>query len=189
MYRAEKDIHGQNPTTYIFYPLYHTIFLPSLQVQLPFFYRLKSRITETGADPGSQPRPGAVCSEKTDFGRVSIKQLMERICTDTLRFLYPYIRLQAALALPLGELSPQVTERVVQPVLNGNVNLFAHTMKIPVDIPVGESQNLQTKSRQELRTLSVIWYGHILPSPSSLCSATSPKGRGKGCSHDTPKGA
>ena len=27
-----------------------------------------------------------------------------------------------------------------------------------------------------------------LPSPSSLRSATSPKGRGKGCSHGTPKG-
>ena len=70
---------------------------------------------------------------------MSVKQFMERINTDTLHFLYPYIRLQAALALPLGELSPQVTERALQPVLNGNFNLFAHTTKIPVNIPVGES--------------------------------------------------
>ena len=75
-----------------------------------------------------------------------VKQETERIDTDMLRFLYTYIRLEAALALPLGELSPQVTERVLQPVLNGNVNLFAHTTKIPVNIPVGKSQNLQAKS-------------------------------------------
>ena len=150
----------------------------------------------------------------------------------------------------MGELSPQVTERVLQPLSDGKVNLIAHTTKLSVNLSVGESQNLQTKSRQELRTLSVIsqalgfimlgsiqcndqsgrsavkvhdesaddplfvnfhrilaekkipelalvgchfsakppgifqlavvfWYGHILPSPSSLCSATSPKGRGK----------
>ena len=46
------------------------------------------------------------------------------------------------LALPLGELSPQVTERVLQP--------------------------------------------FSMPSPSSLRSATSPRGRGKGYSHGTP---
>jgi len=73
---------------------------------------------------------------------------MERINTDALHFLYPYIRLQAALALPLGELSPQVTERALQPGLNGNVNLFAHTTKIPVDIPVEKSQNLSLRSRR-----------------------------------------
>ena len=71
--------------------------------------------------------------------RVSVKQLMERIGIDTLHFLCTYNRLQAALALPLGELSPQVTERVLQPVLNGNVNLFAHTTKIPFNISVGKS--------------------------------------------------
>ena len=42
-------------------------------------------------------------------------------------------------ALPLGELSPQVTERVLQPFSNDKINLCAHTTKIPVDIPVGES--------------------------------------------------
>ena len=31
----------------------------------------------------------------------------------------------------------------------------------------------------------VFWYGHCIPSPSSLCSATSPKGRGKGGRADT----
>ncbi len=100
------------------------------------------------------------------------------------------------LALPLGELSPQVTERALQPFSNDKINLCAHTTEIPVDIPVGESQNLQPKRHQELRTFRIvskplgfiIWYAHGLPSPSSLRSATSPKGRGKGCSHGTPKG-
>ena len=55
-------------------------------------------------------------------------------------FLTPtyYVKGCSPLALPLGELSPQVTERVLPP-----------------------------------------WF----PSPSSLRSATSPKGRGKGRSH------
>ena len=35
----------------------------------------------------------------------------------------------------------------------------------------------------------VFWYGHSLPSPSSLRSATSPKGRGKfGFAASSPKG-
>ena len=60
------------------------------------------------------------------------------------------------LALPLGELSPEVTERAWQSFLNGKINLCAHTAKIPVDLPVGESQNFQAKIRQELRTFSII---------------------------------
>ena len=63
-----------------------------------------------------------------------------------------YVTGYRPLALPLGELS----ERGLQPFLNDNINLCAHTAKIPVDIPVGESQNLQTKSRQKLRTFSII---------------------------------
>ena len=65
-------------------------------------------------------------------------------------------QLQAdALALPLGELSPKVTERVLQALLNDNINLFAHTTKISlfahttkisVNIPVGKSQNIQAQS-------------------------------------------
>ena len=161
------------------------------------------------------------------------------------------------LALPLGELSPQVTERALQPTLNGNINLCAHSRKIPIHIPVGESQNLQPEPLQVCGALCIIcdslslivlgavqfnhqlcrsaikihnkfandplfvyfhrifaekkipeltfvgchfpakppgifqlsvvfWYGHCLPSPSSLRSATSPKGRGKGDSHGTP---
>ena len=46
----------------------------------------------------------------------------------------------------LGELLSQVTERVLQPCLDGNVNLFAHTAKISVNIPVGKSQNFQIQS-------------------------------------------
>ena len=59
-------------------------------------------------------------------------------------------------ALPLGELSPQVTERALQPLLNDKIDLFTHITEIPVNIPVGESQNLQPKRYQELRTFSII---------------------------------
>ena len=73
-------------------------------------------------------------------------------------FLMPtyYVKRCSPLALPLGELSPQVTERVLQPFSNDKINLCAHTTKIPVDIPVGESQNLQPKRHQELRTFRII---------------------------------
>ena len=60
------------------------------------------------------------------------------------------------LALPLGELSPQVTERALQPFSNDKIKLCAHTAKILVDIPVGKSQNLQPKRHQKLRTFSII---------------------------------
>ena len=59
-------------------------------------------------------------------------------------------------ALPLGELSPQVTERALQPFLNDKIDLFTHITEIPVNIPVGESQNLQPKRHQELRTFRII---------------------------------
>ena len=49
-----------------------------------------------------------------------------------------------------------MTERVLQPFSNDKINLCAHTTKIPVDIPVGESQNLQPKRHQELRTFRII---------------------------------
>ncbi len=56
-------------------------------------------------------------------------------------------QLQAAfLALPLGELSPKVTERAFLPVSNGKINLFAHTTKISVNITVGKTQNIQAQS-------------------------------------------
>ena len=67
-----------------------------------------------------------------------------------------YVTEYSPLALPLGELSPQVTERVLQPFSNDKINLCAHTTKIPVYIPVGESQNLQPKRHQELRTFRII---------------------------------
>ena len=73
-------------------------------------------------------------------------------------FLMPtyYVKGCSPLALPLGELSPQVTERVLQPFSNDKINLCTHITEIPVDIPVGESQNLQPKRHQELRTFSII---------------------------------
>ena len=67
---------------------------------------------------------------------------MERIGADTLHFLHYYshmAQLQAfPLALPLGELSPKVTERALQALLNGNINLCTHAAKIPVDVSVGK---------------------------------------------------
>ena len=67
-----------------------------------------------------------------------------------------YVMGRSPLALPLGELSPQVTERVLQPFSNEKIDLCAHTTKISVDIPVGESQNIQPKRHQELRTFGII---------------------------------
>ena len=67
-----------------------------------------------------------------------------------------YATVYSPLALPLGELSPQVTERVLQPFSNDKINLCTHITEIPVYIPVGESQNLQPKRHQELRTFSII---------------------------------
>ena len=47
-----------------------------------------------------------------------------------------YVMGCSPLALPLGELSPQVTERVVQSFLNGEINLYAHTTKIHLAWPL-----------------------------------------------------
>ena len=79
------------------------------------------------------------------------------------------------LALPLGELSPQVTERALQSFSNDKIDLCAHTTKISVDIPV------PAKPPGIFQLGVIFWYRHCLPSPSSLRSATSPTGRGKGC--------
>ena len=93
-----------------------------------------------------------------------VRQFMERIGADTLHFLHYYdhmAQLQAfSLALPLGELSPKVTERALQALLNGNINLCTHAAKIPVDVSVGKSQNLQSKRCQKCGTLRII--GHPL---------------------------
>ena len=70
-------------------------------------------------------------------------------------------QLQAVpLALPLGELSPKVTERALQAVLNGDINLCAHAAKIHINISVGKTQNLQSKRCQKCGTLRII--GHPL---------------------------
>ena len=47
-----------------------------------------------------------------------------------------------ALALPLGELSPQVTERALHPLLYDTIDLCAHAVKIFIHILIGETQNL-----------------------------------------------
>ena len=82
-------------------------------------------------------------------------QVTERVLALPLGELSPQVT-ERALALPLGELSPQVTERVLQPFSNDKINLCTHITEIPVYIPVGESQNLQPKRHQELRTFSII---------------------------------
>ena len=64
----------------------------------------------------------------------------------------------APLALPLGELSPKVTERVLQALLNGDINLCAHAAKIHINISVGKTQDLQSKRCQECGTLRIIGY-------------------------------
>ena len=56
------------------------------------------------------------------------------------------------MALPLGELSPKVTERVLQAFLNGDINLCAHAAKIHINISVGETQDLQSKRCQKCVT-------------------------------------
>ena len=82
-------------------------------------------------------------------------QVTERALALPLGELSPQVT-ERVLALPLGELSPQVTERVLQPFSNDKINLCTHITEIPVYIPVGESQNLQPKRHQELRTFSII---------------------------------
>ena len=56
------------------------------------------------------------------------------------------------MALPLGELSPKVTERVLQTLLNGDINLCAHAAKIHINISVGKTQDLQSKRCQKCGT-------------------------------------
>ena len=75
---------------------------------------------------------------------------MERIDTDTLHFFVP---IYDALALPLGELSPQVTERTLRPRDVICLRRCQH-------FPIGRCR--------------------YLPSPSSLRSATSPTGEARG---------
>ena len=79
------------------------------------------------------------------------------------------------LALPLGELSPQATERALQYTLSvlaslGHLSQGERQEPTPhLALPLGELPPQATE-----RVL-----GQRLPSPSSLRSATSPKGRGK----------
>ena len=63
---------------------------------------------------------------------------------------------QTPLALPKGELSPKVTERALQAILNGDINLCAHAAKIHINISVGKTQNRQSKRCQKCGTLRII---------------------------------
>ena len=94
----------------------------------------------------------------TCFRMAHVRQLTERIVADALRFLYdiPVQPRPPALALPLGELSPKVTERALHPPLNNTINLCTHAMKIHIDILVGKAQNLQSKRCQKCGTLRII---------------------------------
>ena len=66
---------------------------------------------------------GFIKNKQHPLGGVFVRQLTERIGADALRFfmLWHSCR-QTPLALPLGELSPKVTERALQAFLNGDIN-------------------------------------------------------------------
>ena len=99
------------------------------------------------------------------------------------------------LALPLGELSPQVTERVLRPFLNDNIigccllvwSLFALSVLAALGhLSQGARQGMLAryiKGRGKMLSRVRLPFGH------SLRSATSPIGRGKGCPRGRPKGA
>ena len=66
------------------------------------------------------------------------------------------------LALPLGELSPQVTERVLPPFLNNKINLCAHTVcplrprRARPPLPQGEARDTHTVHRKVHRSARFI---------------------------------
>ena len=81
------------------------------------------------------------------------------------------------LALPLGELSPQVTERVVQSFLNDEINLYAHTTKIHLAWPLfplsvfASLSHLSQRARQGMLVLGSIWKPSTRPNSGSFPSA------------------
>ena len=122
---------------------------------------------------GRVSRPASVCAcEFQGTGNPSPTEIMpspvwrggRKTVNGAYRYRYaPYVMPLpplAPLALPLGELSPKVTERALQAVLNGDINLCAHAAKIPINISVGKTQNLQSKRCQKCGTLRII--GHPL---------------------------
>ena len=66
------------------------------------------------------------------------------------------------MALPLGELSPQVTERVLPPFLNNKINLCAHTVcplrprRARPPLPQGEARDTHTVHRKVHRSARFI---------------------------------
>ena len=91
----------------------------------------------------------------SDFRAARALRGSRKIVNGAYRYRYaPFlVPIYDALALPLGELSPQVTERALRP---RDVICLRRCQHFPIDVAV------------------------ICPSPSSLL-ATSPTGRGKGC--------
>ena len=63
---------------------------------------------------------------------------------------------QQPLALPLGELSPKVTERGLQAFLNGDINLCAHAAKIHMFFPL--SRLCRQLSQRESQVPRVMHY-------------------------------
>ena len=83
------------------------------------------------------------------------------------------------LALPLGELSPQVTERVVQSFLNDEINLYAHTTKIHLawpSFPLSVFASLRHLSQGERQGVPVKFL-HMQRN-IALTSAAAPESRG-----------
>ena len=73
-----------------------------------------------------------------------------------------YVMGRSPLALPLGELSPQVTERVLPPFLNNKINLCAHTVcplrprRARSPLPQGEARDTHTVHRKVHRSARFI---------------------------------
>ncbi len=83
---------------------------------------------------------------------------MERIDPDALHFFTStyYVMGYSPLALPLGELSPQVTERDPAAFFRMIRSICVHTPRKSLSISRLENRRISTKRHQELRTFRII---------------------------------
>ena len=137
---------------------------------------LSTKVTERALHPNF-PSPSSLCSSTSPKGRGK-GDARHFSCRGT-----------PPLALPLGELSPQATERALHPGFPSPSSLCSATS--PKERGKGDARHFSCRGTSPLAlplgelspkvTERVLHSG--LPSPSSLRSATSPKGRGKGDAH------
>ena len=120
---------------------------------LPSPSSLRSATSPTGRGKGAGTE---TVLRPSDFRAARALRGSRKTVNGAYRYRYaPFlVPIYDALALPLGELSPQVTERTLRPRDVICLRRCQH-------FPIGRCR--------------------YLPSPSSLRSATSPTGRGKGC--------